>query len=105
LRKAHVFLILAAACSFLVLGLYVRSELEIIRSAPALRQQAELMRALRLTDLCLSTDARYTRNPSQADLFTPFQDYPASIEHFPTGSVIPPPDFSGLSTQISVKRR
>jgi hypothetical protein len=45
---------------------------------------------LMLTDFALWTEARYTRNPSQADLFTPFQDYPSAIEHFPAGSIMAP---------------
>jgi hypothetical protein len=45
-----------------------------------------------LTDLCLFTDARYTRHPSLADRHSPFQDYPLALEHFPSGSLIPPPE-------------
>jgi hypothetical protein len=47
---------------------------------------------LGLTDLALFTEARYTRNPSQADLHSAFQDHPLAIEHFPSGSLVPPPD-------------
>ncbi len=50
----------------------------------------ELVRRLQLTDLSLWTEARYTRHPSQADIFTPFQDFPSSLEHFPAGSIIGP---------------
>jgi hypothetical protein len=46
---------------------------------------------LKLTDLCLFTDARYARHLSQADLNTPFQDHPLSLEHFPSGSLVSPP--------------
>ena len=46
---------------------------------------------LLLTDPALWTEARYTRNPSQADFFTPFQDFPGSLEHFPAGSIVVPP--------------
>lgn len=53
--------------------------------------------------MVLATDARYTRNPAQADLFSAFQDYPGSIEHFPTGSVIPPPDMNSLGKLIEIK--
>jgi hypothetical protein len=49
-----------------------------------------LVERLALTDFALWTEARYTRNPSQADLFTPFQDYPSAIEHFPAGSIMAP---------------
>lgn len=43
-----------------------------------------------LTDLALFTEARYTRHPSQADLHSAFQDHPLALEHFPSGSLIPP---------------
>jgi hypothetical protein len=50
-----------------------------------------LVRANDLTDLCLFTDARYTRHPSLADRHSPFQDSPLTLEHFPTGSLARPP--------------
>lgn len=50
-----------------------------------------LVRELGLSDLSFFTEARYTRHPSQADRHTPFQDHPAALEHFPTGSLLPPP--------------
>jgi hypothetical protein len=50
-----------------------------------------LVRNLQLTDLCLFTEARYARHLSQADLHSPFQDYPMSAEHFPAGSLTQPP--------------
>lgn len=42
--------------------------------------------ALGLTDLCLTTEARYTRNPAVSDPIAPFMDHPGGLEHFPTGS-------------------
>ncbi len=57
----------------------------------ALAAQAALVSRLELTDLCLFTEARYTRHPSQADHFAPFQDHPRAIEHFPSGSLAAPP--------------
>lgn len=41
---------------------------------------------LGLTDLCLATEARYTRHPAVSDPIAPFMDYPGAMEHFPTGS-------------------
>ena len=46
---------------------------------------------LGVTDLCLFNEARYTRHPSQADGFTPFQEHPAALEHFPSGSLAAAP--------------
>jgi hypothetical protein len=57
-----------------------------------LAEQEALVKTLQLTDLCLFTEARYTRHLSQADLSTAFQDYPLSLEHFPSGSFTQPPD-------------
>lgn len=54
-------------------------------------ERARLVAALQLTDLCLFTEARYTRNPAMADMFAPFQDFPGSLEHFPSGSLVSPP--------------
>ncbi len=58
---------------------------------PALMQQAALVENLRLNDLCLFTEARYTRHLTQADLHSPFQDHPLALEHFPSGSLLAPP--------------
>ena len=61
------------------------------RRAPGARSQAELAKPLGLTDLYLFTEARYTRHPSQADWHSAFQDLPGALEHFPSGSLVPPP--------------
>ena len=63
------------------------------RLKPMLTEQAAMVKQYGLSDLCLFTDARYTRNPALADLNTPFQDYPMSFEHFPSGSLIHPPPY------------
>jgi hypothetical protein len=65
----------------------VRAQLDM----PILHQRAEIVKVLGLTDLCLFTEARYTRHPSMADLSTPFQDHPMSLEHFPSGALMPVP--------------
>jgi hypothetical protein len=50
-----------------------------------------LVAELGLTDLALFTEARYTRHLSQADRHTAFQDHPLALDHFPSGSLVPPP--------------
>lgn len=50
-----------------------------------------LVSELGLTDLALFTEARYTRHLSQADRHTAFQDHPLALDHFPSGSLVPPP--------------
>lgn len=57
-----------------------------------LEEKAMLVKTLKLTDLCLFTEARYPRHLSQADLNTAFQDHPLSLEHFPSGSFTQPPE-------------
>ncbi len=47
--------------------------------------------ALGLTDLCVVTEARYTRHLSQADGHAAFQDHPMALEHFPSGAILSPP--------------
>lgn len=55
------------------------------------RERHDIAKVLTLTDLCLVTEARYTRHPSMADLHSPFQEHPLSLEHFPSGSFIAVP--------------
>ena len=60
-----------------------------------LTQARMLSTQLGLSDLALFTEARYTRHPSMADLHTPFQDHPVSLDHFPSGSFIAPRPVGG----------
>ena len=46
---------------------------------------------LGLTDPALFTEARYIRHLTQSDRHAPFQDHPMAFEHFPSGSLIGPP--------------
>jgi len=91
LRKSDLFL-LYLAINFVVLSLLVaHASLEVIQAGPLLREKRELVKGLGLSDLCLFTEASYTRHLTQADLNTPFQDSPLSLEHFPSGSIVLPP--------------
>ena len=81
----------ALATLLILLGLFGLSLADAAwRSRTATRPPA-LVQELGLSDLALFTEARYTRHPTQADRQTPFQDHPAALEHFPTGSLLPPP--------------
>ncbi len=105
MRRSHAFFLFIAFCLIVITALYVRSERAVSAFTPTARDLAEIASALKLTDVSFSNDARYTRHPSQTDLFSAFQDYPGSFEHFPSGSVVTPPDFSTLGTRITVIRR
>jgi len=87
-------------------GLAVHGRREVRQAKPLLARTGALVRDLRLTDLCLFTEASYTRHPGMADLQTPFQDSPLSMEHFPSGSLTgPPPHLSGgLHRRLTVYR-
>lgn len=71
------------------------------REGAAGPQRRQIVRQLQLTDLAIWTEARYTRHPSQADLFTPFQEFPGALEHFPAGSLLAPPPFN-LTSRIEL---
>ncbi|WP_321366117.1 hypothetical protein [uncultured Desulfuromusa sp.] len=65
-------------------------------------EKQQLVNLLGITDLSLSSEARYTRHPTQADVFAAFQDFPGAFEHFPTGSMIPPNPI-GFSSRIHIQ--
>jgi len=91
MRRSNAFL-LYIALSLLVLGvLAAHAFYQKKADLPLLEAKSRLVRTLELTDLCLFTEASYTRHLSQADLHTAFQDYPAALDHFPSGSIVEPP--------------
>jgi hypothetical protein len=90
MRKSSLVFLYIALSFFLLVAALAHAAWQREERAPSLRDQAELVRALELTDLCLFTEARYTRHPSQADLHSSFQDHPVSLEHFPSGSLVTP---------------
>ena len=94
LRPIHLLLLLLLFLILVHAGLAIHGR----RAAAGLRQQAQLWdiaaAGLGLTDLCIATEARYTRHPAVSDPVVPFMDHPGAIEHFPTGSFWAPPDLS-----------
>jgi hypothetical protein len=95
MRKSTAFSLFTLAGGILLAlllgsGRYGSGEAVAMREASGI-----LVRKLQLTDLCLFTEARYTRHPSMADLHSAFQDHPLALEHFPSGSLTTPPRFRG----------
>ena len=105
MRKSVSFFAFIVTCLLLIACLFAVSERRVSEAKPLLADLGEITAVLKLTDMSFSTDARYTRHPSQADLFSAFQDYPGSIEHFPSGSIVGPPDYRDLATTLTVRKR
>ena len=96
MRKSDLWLALVGASAAVLLLLLLAHPAFVAKRLREKQQERKgLVRELQLTDLCLFTEASYTRHPTQADLHTPFQDHPMSLEHFPSGSVVMPPHFPG----------
>ncbi len=92
LRNSTLFLSGTAALFLLFIAMLGHSVYARTAALPVLDRKAELVRTLELTDLCLFTEASYTRHLAMTDLNTPFQDAPFSFEHFPTGALVSPPE-------------
>ena len=91
MRKSAYFLLFLTLNIMLLALMFTDASFRERTGEASLRANAELVGRLDLTDLCLFTEASYTRHPSQTDLHTPFQNAPLSFEHFPSGSLVPPP--------------
>ena len=87
-RRVLIIIALAAASFVLTFVDAARLRADSVAGSADMHQ---LVERLGLTDPVLFTEARYTRHPTQADLQSAFQDHPVALEHFPTGSLIPPP--------------
>jgi hypothetical protein len=90
--KHRVFLALTALELVVLVGLGMWGRgVRLQRTRQERPAKRVMVRVLGLTDLALWTEARYTRHPSQADLFAAFEDFPSALEHFPAGSIVPVP--------------
>ncbi len=92
MRKSTLYLWFTAAGFFLLaalLGLHPAASHSAAKQRMALERQ--IVARLALTDICLFTEAAYTRHPNLADRFTPFQDHPLAFSHFPSESLMAPP--------------
>jgi hypothetical protein len=92
MRKSDISLIFLAINIIILFLMFTHASLKRKVDMESLKEKVEMVRRLELTDLCLFTEANYTRHLSQADLHTPFQDSPVSLEHFPSGSLLAPPE-------------
>ena len=93
MRKSSLCLLLIGAQSALFLGMLLHARSQADRAQRLRQNSLALVRSLGLTDLCLFTEARYTRHPAMADRHAAFQDHPMGLDHFPSGSLLAPPTF------------
>ncbi len=91
MRRSDLILTTLGVQILLFLLLLVHASLREGSEGAALSQKSKMVEELALTDLCLFTEASYTRHPTQADMNTAFQEHPLSLEHFPSGSIVTPP--------------
>ncbi len=100
MRPATIFLLMLTLVLLLDASLYMYG-----RSARE-REKAQEdvlvvhVAALGLTDLSVSTEARYTRHPAVSDPVAPFMDHPGALEHFPSGSFWSPPSRGSVGTKL-----
>ena len=91
LRRSTLYLGMTAALALICVGLLLHASSEVRNDGGKLEIKAALVRRLALTDLCLFTEASYTRHPGMTDPSVPFQEAPMSREHFPSGALVEPP--------------
>ena len=91
MRKSTLFLAYLAFNLLLVVSVYGYSRFRESHAVSRLEETRALVKRYELTDLCLFTEASYTRHLTQTDWHTPFQDAPVALEHFPSGSFLMPP--------------
>ena len=93
MRPSTLFLSLLGALAACFLGMLLHASSQSENARRHRKSSLELVRTLGLTDLCLFTEARYTRHPALADRHAAFQDHPMGLDHFPSGSLVAPPTF------------
>ncbi len=92
MRKAKKFFFFILLQGFILIAFMAHSFYQIQADQSRLKEKKEMVRDLELTDLCLFTEASYTRHLTQADRHTAFQNSPLALEHFPSGSILLPPE-------------
>lgn len=92
MRKAKKFSLFILLQGIVLLFLLAHSFYQIRDDRSRLQEKKQMVRDLGISDLCLFTEANYTRHLTQTDRHTPFQNSPLTLEHFPSGSILPPPE-------------
>jgi len=91
MRKSSLFFLYLFIQTFALGCLFTHASYKKQVDTSHLQEKADLVQKLGLTDLCLFTEASYTRHLSLADFHTAFQNSPMALEHFPSGSLVTHP--------------
>jgi hypothetical protein len=91
MRKSTLLLLSTLINLILLILMFAHAFLHETSDLSQVNEKARMVQDLGLTDLCLFTEASYTRHLSQSDVHTPFQNHPLALEHFPSGSLLKPP--------------
>jgi len=91
MRKSALVLLFFLTGMLLIILTIIDAMTQQSSAKQSLHQRAMLVSELGLSDLALSTEARYTRHLTLADRHSAFQDHPTSFDHFPSGSIFSPP--------------
>ncbi len=91
LRKSTLVLLFFSSGALLIVLTVMDAMSQQNSAHETLNHRASLVSEFGLSDLAISTEARYTRHLSQADRHSAFQDHPTSFDHFPSGSIFMPP--------------
>lgn len=87
LRKSDFFFLSLAVSLLALCAAFGHMQVRRIADRDAAAFNRSIVERYGLTDLCLFTEARYARHPSQSDFSAAFQDHPSSLEHFPAGGM------------------
>jgi len=91
MRKSNLFFLYLFIQAVLLAGVFTHASYRQRLDETSLQEKVNLVHRLGLTDLCLFTEASYTRHLALADFHTAFQNSPMALEHFPSGSLVAPP--------------
>ena len=90
LRKSTLYFLLLVSGTLVFILLAGYEALRSPQVEERLAKEGRLVRTLGLTDLCLFTEARFTRHLSLADRHAAFQEGPGARDLFPSGSLTVP---------------
>ncbi len=90
MRKSYILGTIILGILLLDFGLAIKLQNRQEIQKHEYQQMLQLVEEFGLSDLAVTTEARYTRHPAVSDPVVPFMDHPGNIEHFPSGSFYRP---------------